>query len=251
MEALTHAVTEGLARCALTFRERSPIDVARAREQHAAYVSALRMLGVEVTILDVNANHPDAVFIEDTAVVLDEVAIAASMGASSRAAEVPGVLPALGARREVLHLPTGATLDGGDVLRWQRTLYVGHSSRTNGIGVEALATLVAPYDYAVVPVKVRRCLHLKTAVTALGDRLVVFPGLVDEGPLGGIPRLDVPPDEPEGANVLWVNEVAFVSASAPKTAEAIERTGVTVHVVMIDELEKAEAGLTCLSLLVR
>src|SRR5262249_8045210 len=166
--AIVHAVPAALARCELTFVARRPIDVARARAQHRDYCALLMDCGLAVEVMDSSPDHPDAVFVEDAAVVLDEVAIACAMGARSRRAEVEALLPALARHRPVRRIGKG-TIEGGDVLRIGRTLFVGRSARTDDAGIAALTAIVAPLGYRVVPVGVRGCLHLKTACTALAD----------------------------------------------------------------------------------
>lgn len=250
MLALTHSVTDHLAECELTFRQREPIDVDRARRQHSAYCDLLVDLGIEVVTVTASSDHPDAVFVEDVAVVLDEVAIAMTMGTASRRAEVDAFLPVLSRFRAVERLQPPARIEGGDVLRVGRTLFVGRSSRTDDAGIEALAEIGAPLGYVVVPVDVSGCLHLKTAVTAIGPgRLLLNRQWVDAKRFAGCEVLQVPTDEPDGANTLLVGDVVCVPASKPATARLLTNAGITVRAIDIGEFEKAEAGLTCLSLL--
>ncbi|MEZ5964347.1 MAG: arginine deiminase family protein [Planctomycetota bacterium] len=252
MRALVHAVGDRLAQCELTFVGRTPIDVARARAQHAAYCRELRACGVEVRVLDVSPDQPDATFLEDAAVVLDEVAIAASMGTAARRAEVDNLVPVLAELRPVLRLAPPATLEGGDVLRLGKTMWVGLSPRTNLAGVEAFAGLVAPYGYRVLPVQVDGCLHLKTACTALDDEtLLANRAWVQDLPLAGRRCVDVAEGEPFAANVLRAGVTLLASASHPRTLARIDAAGHDVRPIELDELEKAEAGATCLSILLR
>jgi len=250
MLALLHEVTDALARCELTFLQRQPIDVARARAQHQGYAALLRRLGCEVQVVNTSPEHADAVFVEDCAVVLDEVAVATAMGAASRAAEVERLLPVLSSYRKVLRLEPPAALEGGDVLRLGRTLYVGRSVRTNQLGIVAFAARVQPFGYRVVPVDVHGCLHLKTAVTALDDRtLLLNPAWFDAAPFADLHLVAVDAAEPFAANMLRVGTSLVTSASHPRTVTRLREWGYAVHTVAIDELEKAEAGVTCLSLL--
>lgn len=250
MRAIVHAVSPRLAECELTFATRTPIDVDRARHQHAAYCALLNGLGVEVTVVDVSPDHADAVFVEDTAVMLDEVAIATAMGTASRRAEVAAMRPVLARHRRVLDLPPGCTLEGGDVLRLGRDLFVGRSRRTNQAGIEALRSLVAPLGYRVHPVDVDGCLHLKTAATAVGERtLLVNPAWIDPRELRDCDVVQVPDDEPNGANALRIGAAVCLPTSQPSTAALLRARGHTVHCVDIREFERAEAGMTCLSLL--
>lgn len=250
MRALLHAVSARLPACELTFAAPAPIDVAIARAQHAAYAALLRRLGVAVTVVDVSPDHADSVFVEDTAVVLDELAILAAMGAASRHAEVTAIRPLLTRWRRTFDLPAGAHLEGGDVLRCDRDLFVGRSTRTDQGGIDALRTLVAPFGYRVHAVEVARCLHLKTAVTAVGDGvLLANPDLVDVRSFGAATVLAVPRAEPNGANALRIGSTVCLPTSQPATAALLRAHGLTVAAVDIGELEKAEAGMTCLCLL--
>lgn len=249
--ALTRAVPPSLARCELTHIAREPIDWRRARDQHEAYEGVLRSLGCSVLRLPALAEHPDSVFVEDAAVVLDECAVITRPGAQSRRGEVASVAEALRAFRELRYIQAPATLDGGDVLRVGKRLYVGLSTRTTADGARELADAVAPYGYRVDCVTARDCLHLKTAVSALPDgRLLLDPSKVDGGAFGGAPGIAIHPEEHEGANVLFVNETVVCPASAPRTREALEENGYAVASVDASELAKAEGGLTCCSLLV-
>ncbi|HEX6810829.1 MAG TPA: arginine deiminase family protein [Planctomycetota bacterium] len=257
LHALTHAVGARLPQCELTFVDRVPIDLLRARAQHAAYCELLRSCGVDVRTVDVSPDDADAVFVEDTVVVLDEVAIAASMGAASRRGEVDRMLPLLAEHRRVLRLLSPeppappAQLEGGDVLRVGRRLFVGMSSRTNAAGADALRQLVAPFGYHVVSVAVSGCLHLKSGCTALDDAtLLVNPDWIDLAPFTGLDRLAVDPGEPAAANVLRIGALLCMSASHPRTAERVRDRGHVVHTADIGEFEKAEAGMTCLSILI-
>ncbi|MEO5818820.1 MAG: dimethylargininase, partial [Gemmatimonadaceae bacterium] len=162
MIALTRPVSPTLADCELTHLERVVIDVERAAQQHAAYEALLESLGADIVRAAAAPDHPDAVFVEDTAIVLDEIAVITRPGAASRRGELDAVASLLSAYRVLLTLTDPATLDGGDVIRMGRTLYVGRSGRTNEAGIEQLRRLIAPHDYRVVPVDFAGCLHLKS-----------------------------------------------------------------------------------------
>jgi dimethylargininase len=247
--ALTHAVGPRLCECALTFVARRPIDLARARRQHAQYRRLLESCGAEVRTVDVNRDEPDGVFVEDVAVVLDEVAIAGAMGTPSRLGEVERMIPVLAEHRRVLRIEAGR-LEGGDVLRVGRRLFAGRSTRTDERGIDSLRRLVAPFDYEVVPVDVRGCLHLKTACTALDERtLIANPGWADPRPFAGFEVLEVAPDEPGAANTLRLGGAVCMPASQPRTAARVAARGFDVRTIDIGEFEKAEAGVTCLGLL--
>ncbi len=250
MIALTHVPSPNLEQGQRTYVGRVPIDLALAGRQHEAYCRMLRDCGAAVRTLDVNRELPDSVFIEDTAVVLDEVAVLASMGAPARRAEPAAVEPELWKYREVQRIELPATLDGGDVLRVGRKLLVGLSSRTNRAGAEALQAVTRRFGYEVTPVPVRRCLHLKSAVGALPDgRLLVNPDWLDAKALGGIDRVRVPAEEPDGANVVVVGTTVCLPAAHSRTADLVRGFGFEVRKVDLSEFAKAEGCVTCLSLL--
>jgi dimethylargininase len=247
--AVTHLPSPNLSSGIRTYVSEEQIDFALALRQHAAYGEALASCGVEVRTLSVNQELPDSVFLEDTAVVLDEVAIICVPGAAARQAEPAGIAAALREYRELKHLERG-TLEGGDVLRVGRTLLVGQSSRTNAEGIGSLAETVRRYGYEVISVPVTRCLHLKTACTALPDgRLLVNADWIDVSALRGYPLLSVPGDDPWGANTLPIGEHVIVPAARAATQALIERAGFQTLPVDVSEFAKAEGSVTCMNLL--
>ena len=249
--ALTREVPESIARCELTYLDRVPIDYARAAAQHAEYEAALAALGCAVERIPPAPDLPDSVFVEDAAVVFDDVAIITRPGAPSRRAETASVAGVLSRYRPLLFIEAPGTVDGGDVLRVGRRVFVGLSSRTSLDGAAQLRDLLQPFDYAVETVRVGGCLHLKSAATALAsDLLLVNPDFVDVAHFGGLRLLDVHPEEPFAANVLAIDAVVLCAASAPRTAQTLETNGFQAAAVDMSELAKAEAGLTCCSLII-
>ena len=237
-------------RCELTYLERQEIDIARAAEQHAAYVQFLREAGLSVCELPADPFLPDCVFVEDPAVVVDEVAVIARMGAESRRPEAEAMAEALGRFRTLCHMRAPATLDGGDVFRVGRTLFAGISQRTNREGIAQLAAAVAPYDYEVRPVEVRGCLHLKSGGCHVGgETLLVNRDWVDVSAFTGYDLLDV--EEPWAADVLAVGDFVLMPDGFPKTRAVLERRGFAVRTIDVSELQKAEAGVTCMSVIFR
>jgi dimethylargininase len=250
MLALTHSPSPNLEQCQRTYVNPAPIAYDLAVQQHEAYCRMLRRSGVEVRTLVVNRGLPDSVFIEDTAVVLDEVAVLASMGAPSRRAEPAGIEPELCKYREVERIELPATVEGGDVLRVGRTLLVGLSSRTNAAGMEALRAVVRRFGYEVRPVPVRRCLHLKSACTALPDgRLLVNPAWLEVQALRGFALVRIPDTEPDAANALLVGARVCLPAAHPRTADLVRGLAFDVQTIDLSEFAKAEGCVTCLSLL--
>ena len=249
MRALTRPVSPSLRHCELTHVDRTAIDIPTAMRQHAAYEQCLRTLGVTVESLPAAPDLPDAPFVEDTAVVLDEVALVTRMGAETRRAERNEVTAALARHREVVCMSGAGTLDGGDVIRVGTTLLVGQSSRTTEAGIEEMRQLVAPYGYRVTRVGVRGCLHLQTGCTHLGDgTLLVNSRWIDADALRAFDHLEVAPGEPWAANAIRCGDVVMVAGGFPKTSARLAARGFTLQEVDISEFQKAEAGLTCLSL---
>lgn len=252
LRALTREVSPALADCELTFLDREPIDVARAAAQHDAYCAALRELGLDLVRLPGDPALPDCCFVEDTAVVVDEVAVLASMGADSRQREVPAVAAALARDREIVRIERPARIDGGDVLVVGRKVFVGQSGRTDAAGARALAEALAPYGYEVTPVATPGCLHLKSAVTALdAETLLVNAEWIDSAPLRAYERISVHAAEPWAANVLAVGGRVLAHAGFPRTAERLAARGYSLFPVDVSEFLKAEAGVTCKSIVYR
>jgi dimethylargininase len=247
--AITHVPSPHMERCERSYVAPVPVDYGRALRQHDRYCDVLRQCGAEVRTLDVNQPLPDCAFVEDTAIVLEEVAILASMGTESRRGEPAGIAPELRRYREVCPVELPATLEGGDVLPVGRTLLVGLSSRSNQAGVAALEALVRRFGYQVLSVPVRGCLHLKTACTALPDDvLLVNPDWVDVQALRGFSWIRVPDEEPWAANTARIGTSVCLSADHPQTARTLAAMGLAVRSIDVSEFAKAEGGVTCLSL---
>jgi len=250
VRAIVRQPSAALRNCALSFREREPIDIALAQGQHVAYVNALQRLGVDVLVLPAEPELPDAVFVEDTAILLDEVAVITRPGIVSRQAETCGVEAALRPFRPTIGIEAPGTLEGGDVLRIGRTLFVGQTARTNADGTRQLEAAVAPHGYEVIPAVPAGCLHLKSAVTYAGrETVVINPEWIDVDLFARWQCIPVPVNEPSGANVLLVGDTVHVAASAPATRRKLAALGFETAVLDTSEFEKAEAALTCLSLL--
>lgn len=249
--AITRAISPALAACELTHLQRVPIDVERARAQHRAYEEALIEAGYLVERLDTSPQMPDSVFVEDIAVVFDELAIVTRPGAESRRQETPAVAEALAAYRPLQTIQPPGTVDGGDVLVAGRTVVVGRSSRTNEAAVVQIRQMLRPLGYAVSDTVVRGCLHLKSAVTALGnDLLLANPDWIDTAAFDRFTIVEVDPAEPAAANALRLHDRVIFSSSYPRTAERIARAGCRLHLVDASELAKAEGAVTCCSLIV-
>lgn len=248
--ALTRPVSALFPQCELEHAPRRPIELARAVEQHSNYERCLAELGAHVIRLPVEPDLPDAVFVEDAAVVVDQVAVIANVRSPVRRRERASVANTLSRYRPLCWLREPATLEGGDVLRIGATLFVGLSCRSNAEGCAQLARELEPLGYTIQPVDVRGCMHLKTGCCSLGDGAVLAnPSWIDLGPFAGFEILETPPEEPFGANVLVVGDTVLVPASFVATKRLLGSSGRKVRTVDIFELMKAEAGLTCMSIL--
>jgi dimethylargininase len=252
MLAFTREVSPALAECELTHLARQPIDVARAARQHESYERCLMELGCRVCRVPGGREKADGVFIEDTAVVLDELAVITRPGAESRRAETADVANALRPHRPLLSIESPGTLDGGDVLRVGRSVYVGLSSRSNLDGIRQLAHHLASFGYGVCAVEVSGALHLKSAVTEVAERtLLINRDWVRPETFPGLELIPVDPAEPFGGNALRIGGTVIYPSAFPRTRTALEARGIAVRVVDASELAKAEGGVTCCSLILR
>ncbi len=250
LTAIIQRPSPRIADCELTYLPTQTIDNYNAIDQHRSYEDMLRGCGVAVMAMEANLHLPDSVFVEDTAVVLDELAIMTPMGVASRQAESEIVAATLQHHRPLAWIAPPARIEGGDVLRIGHYLFTGRSTRTNTAGIEALKTCVQSYGYSVIAVDVSGCLHLKTGCTALDEETVLInPDWVDPAPFKAFDRLSVPPEEPFGANILKIGDVICVHAGFERTKERIARRDYRTSVTDVSEFLKAEAGLTCMSLI--
>ncbi len=248
--AITREVSPSIGQCELTHLSRQEIDVDRARYQHAQYERTLIDLGCKLSRLSAEPNLPDSVFVEDTAIVLNNLAVITRPGAIRRRNETQSVAEVLKKYRTVFQVTDPGTLDGGDVLQIGRTLYVGNSIRSNIPGIKQLMEIVVPYGYEIEVVKVDGCLHLKSAVTLVSeDTLLINRSWVDANSFGAREFIDIDPSEPYAANALLVGDGLVYPASFPLTCLLLESKGIGVRVIDVSELQKAEGALTCCSLL--
>lgn len=250
LTAITRAVSPSLAQCELSFIPRQLIDLAKAQSQHRAYEELLAALGARVVALPAEPELPDSMFVEDPALVLDELAVIFPLGALSRRGEAQSIAQALQPFRKLQYVRLPGMLEGGDILGLGRKLFVGLTARSNAQGIEQLDAIVAPYNYQVQGVPTPGCLHLKSAVTAL-DRhtLLANRAWFDSSFFPGYDWVDVDPSEPHAANALALSGTVVFPASFPRTRARIEARGFRVMSLDISELQKAESGLTCSSLI--
>ncbi|HJZ63923.1 MAG TPA: arginine deiminase family protein [Candidatus Acidoferrum sp.] len=250
LTAITRAVSPALAECELSFIERKPIDMEKARAQHHAYEAVLASLGAKVISLAPEPELPDSMFVEDPAIVLDELAVMFPLGTETRRREAESLARAIAPFRKIEFVKLPGTVEGGDILRVGRKLFIGLTARTNEEGIRQLREIVASYGYDVIAVPVTGCLHLKSAVTHLGNNvLLANRKWFDTAPFAGFELIDVDPSEPHAGNALALNGTVIFPASFPKTRARIEKKGFHITSLDITELQKAESGLTCSSLI--
>jgi dimethylargininase len=248
--ALTREVSPNISQCELTHLERVPIDYDTACAQHEEYLAALRSLGLEVQSLPAEPDLPDSVFVEDTAIVLDEVAVITRPGADSRKPETESIARALTPYRELRWIESPATLDGGDVLLLGKTLRVGLSGRSNPQAIEQLRKLLNPFGYVVWGANIKGALHLKTGITQVAvDTLLINPAMVEKSDFAGWKLIEVDPSEPMAGNALLVEGRVIYPKAYPRTQARLEAAGIEVVPVNAAELAKAEGGVTCCSLI--
>lgn len=249
--AITREVSPAFAACELTHLERVAIDPDRARAQHLAYTRTLADAGYRVEQLASGEDMADAVFIEDIAVVFDELAVVTRPGAASRRVEVPAVADALTRYRTIARIEAPATVDGGDVLVVGKRVFIGRSTRTNGDAVAQLRRILTPYGYGVCEVSVRECLHLKSAATRIDEAAVLLnPHWVAAETFRGLEVVAVDPGEPSAANALRLRDRVVVAEAFPRTAARLASRGLEVVTIDASEFAKAEGAITCCSLIV-
>ena len=250
LTAITRAVSPAIVNCELTFVARQPIELAKAEQQHRTYQQLLEKCGARVIPLPAEPALPDSMFVEDPAIVLDELAIIFPLGTETRRPEAASIAQALAKFRKLACVELPGQVEGGDILRVGRRLFAGLSTRTNAEGIRQLASILAPYGYEVVSVAVTGCLHLKSAVTYIGrNTLLANRAWFDAKPFSGFEWIDVAPEEPHAANALLIGGAVIFPASFPRTRARMEPRGFHVMPLDISELQKAESGLTCSSLL--
>ena len=250
--AITREVSRSIINCELTHLARTPIDVQRARLQHAEYERALKSLGVAVLSLPEQPELADSVFVEDTALVLDECAVILRPGADSRRAETALIEPVLAPYRKLLHIQAPARVDGGDVLHVGKHVYIGTSTRSDTNAAEQLQDMLQPYGYQVHLTEFHGCLHLKSAATQVAeDTLLMNPAWVDKKAFQGVNFIETDASEEYAANAVLIGNALIYPAAFPSTRQRLEAAGIPVVSVEADELAKAEGAVTCCSLILK
>ena len=250
--AITRGVSSNMDACELTYRSRDHIDLNKAVLQLEQYNELLRTWDVDLVTMPGSNSYPDCCFVQDTAVVLDEICVIASMGAVTRQGEVSEVERLVSPLRRIRRIMPPATLDGGDVVQIGKLLFVGHSTRTNARGIAALDRLVEPFGYTVVPVQVYGGLHLTTGCGVINDETVLLnPRWLDADAFRGLRQLLVPECEPWAANTIRVDDAVCLEDGAPRTLELVQLFTKRIDTLDISEFRKAEGSLSCLSLIFR
>lgn len=251
-KAITRGVSSKMESCELTYRSRENIDLNKAVVQLEEYGELLRSWDVDLVMMPASNSYPDCCFVQDTAVVLDEICVIASMGALSRQGEVSEIERLVSPWRRIRRIIPPATLDGGDVVQIGRLLFVGLSTRTNARGIAALDRLVEPFGYTVVPVRVHGGLHLTTGCGVINDETVLLnPHWLDAHAFRGLRQLHVPESEPWAANTIRVDNAVCLEDGAPRTLELVQPFAKRIATLDISEFRKAEGSLSCLSLIFR
>ena len=249
--AITRDVNRAIRSCELTFLPRVSIDPDLAQRQHEQYQAALASLGCEILVIPTEQGLADSVFIEDTALVLDEIAVLLRPGSRSRRPELAGVERILKRYRSIESITAPGTVDGGDLLCVGKVIFAGRSSRSNENGIEQLRNIVSDYGYSVNTVETTKCLHLKSAISAVAPgTLLINPDWVSRSAFDAYDLVDTDAQEAHAANALLVGQSVIYPSSFPRTTDALVGRGIDVIPVELSELQKAEGAVTCCSLLV-
>jgi len=222
-------------------------DYEKALEQHRAYCAALQQCGLALILLDADERYPDGCFVEDTAIVTEDVAILCNPGAASRRGEVAAVAEVLAKYRPLAAIKPPGTVDGGDIMRVNDHFYIGRSKRTNAEGARQLAAMLSEHGFTSSNIPVRSVLHLKTGVTYIGkDTFVAIDEFAGRFASGQVLRVEE--EEAYAANCLLANGTVLAPAGFPGVKGQIAELGYPIIEVEMTEFRKMDGGLTCLSL---
>ena len=225
-------------------------DYNKALIQHSDYIKALRKCGLEVLTLETDDRFPDSTFVEDTAVVNEDLAIIANLGETSRKGEeieIREVLDKFYENVESIEKP--GSLDGGDVLRVEDQYFIGISKRTNKVGALQLKEILKKYGFSCSLVKLKEVIHLKTGLAYIGDKNLIVSGEFIDNPLfQNYNIIKVDEDESYAANCIRVNNYVLIANGYEKLINSISSLGYKVLKLDITEFRKMDGGLSCLSL---
>ena len=248
--AVTRELTAAIGNCELTFLHRSAIDFALAQQQHRDYQSALSSLGCEVVVVPAPPGLADSVFIEDTALVLDDIAVMLRPGVASRQPEVAGVAEVLQQYKPLKAIEPPGTIDGGDLLRVGNRIFAGLSTRSNQSGIQQLRDIVSDFGMTVETVETTKCLHLKSAVSEVAPgTLLINTDWISSSAFKDFELIPVDKEETHAANALRIGKNLIYPSSFPRTMDALVNRGIDVLPVDLTELQKAEGAVTCCSLI--
>ena len=248
--AVTRELTAGIGNCELTYLHRSEIDFALAQQQHQDYQSALSSLGCDVVVVPAPPGLADSVFIEDTALVLDDIAVMLRPGVTSRQPEVAGVAEVLQQYKPLKAIEPPGTIDGGDLLRVGNTIFAGLSTRSNQVGIQQLRDIVSDFGMTVETVETTKCLHLKSAVSEVASgTLLINTDWISSSAFRDFELIPVDKEETHAANALRIGKNLIYPSSFPRTMDALVKRGIDVVPVDLTELQKAEGAVTCCSLI--
>jgi dimethylargininase len=248
--AVTRELTAAIGNCELTFLHRSAIDFGLAQQQHRDYQSALSSLGCEVVVVPAPPGLADSVFIEDTALVLDDIAVMLRPGVASRQPEVAGVAEVLQQYKPLKAIEPPGTIDGGDLLRVGNRIFAGLSTRSNQSGIQQLRDIVSDFGMTVETVETTKCLHLKSAVSEVAPgTLLINTDWISSSAFKDFELIPVDKEETHAANALRIGKNLIYPSSFPRTMDALVNRGIDVIPVDLTELQKAEGAVTCCSLI--
>ena len=248
--AVTRELTAAIGNCELTFLHRSAIDFGLAQQQHRDYQSALSSLGCEVVVVPAPPGLADSVFIEDTALVLDDIAVMLRPGVASRQPEVAGVAEVLQQYKPLKAIEPPGTIDGGDLLRVGNRIFAGLSTRSNQSGIQQLRDIVSDFGMTVETVETTKCLHLKSAVSEVAPgTLLINTDWISSLAFKDFEMIPVDKEETHAANALRIGKNLIYPSSFPRTMDVLMNRGIDVIPVDLTELQKAEGAVTCCSLI--
>jgi dimethylargininase len=247
-QAITRIPANSVANGLTTANAGAP-DPERTRAQFRAYVDILLQLGLTVSTLPAQEDYPDSHFVEDTAVLMPELAVLTNPGAPSRRGEVQSIAPLIGRFRHTSVMSGQAYMDGGDVLMVEKHFFVGLTSRTNAAGVAAFRSMVEKFGYTVDAVEVAAGLHLKSIVNYVGrNTLVLSESSANLPVFAGYQKIVLDPAEEYAGNTLWINDTLITPTGYPDTLRKLEQLGLPIIQTDTSEIRKMDGGLTCLSL---
>jgi len=249
--AIVRDVSDTFQECVTSFHTKVQIDVALAKRQHRHYCNILSSLGLKLISIEADDILPDCCFTEDTAIVIDDLSIITYPGTPSRVRETIEIEKILSPLKTIVHINEPGTIEGGDVLKIGKKIYIGSSSRTNEEGIRQVALVVEPKGYQVIPVKIKNTLHLKSVCTYMGRGCILLAeGYLDDTIFSEYDKVIVPKEEEYCANCLVVQGNVLIPKGFPKTKQLIENKGFPIIEIEMSEIEKAEGALTCLSVII-